>query len=131
MQRSQSRRTYDERYLDWHVTSKLGDYKSHLSMKPSDYFRRNVRLGTFLATKEIERRDEIGVETMMWGSDYPHPEGTWPQTREAMVEAFKGLPEDEIAAMLGGTAAQFFGFDLDKLAPTVAHIGPEKSLFEQ
>jgi predicted TIM-barrel fold metal-dependent hydrolase len=120
---------WDERYEGWHVTAKLGDYKSHLSMKPSDYYRRNVRTGSFLARREIDRRAQIGVGTMMWGSDYPHPEGTWPHTREAMRETFRGLPEDEIAAMLGGNAAEFYRFDTGKLAPIVARIGPEKSAF--
>ena len=46
-----------------------------------------------------------------------------------MIETFKGLPEDEIAAMLGGNAAEFYGFDTEKLAPIVARIGPEKSAF--
>jgi predicted TIM-barrel fold metal-dependent hydrolase len=64
---------------------------------------------------------------MMWGSDYPHPEGTWPHTREAMVETFRGLPEEEITAMLGGTAAEFYRFDTQKLAPIAARIGPEKA----
>ena len=120
---------WDERYEDWHVTSKLGDYKSHLSMKPSDYYRRNVRTGSFLATREMERREQIGVKTMMWGSDYPHPEGTWPQTQDMMVETFRGLPLDEIATMLGESAADFYGVDREKLAPLVAEIGPQSSLF--
>jgi predicted TIM-barrel fold metal-dependent hydrolase len=119
----------DERYLDWHVTAKLGDYRSHLSMKPSDYFHRNVRLGTFFGRKEAERRHGVGVGCMMWGSDYPHPEGTWPYTRDQMVETFRGLPADEVAAMLGGSAAQLYGFDPGKLAPLVARIGPERALF--
>ncbi len=121
----------DDRYVDWHVTAKLGDYRSHLSMKPSEYFRRNVRLGTFLSRKEIERRHEAGLECIMWGSDYPHPEGTWPQTRAIMLETFRGLPQDEIAAMLGGNAALTYGFDTEKLAPLAARIGPEKHLFEK
>ena len=40
-----------------------------------------------------------------------------------------GLPEDEIATMLGGSAAAFYGIDSEKLAPLVARIGPPKSLF--
>ncbi len=120
----------DDRYVDWHVTAKLGDYKSHLSMKPSDYFHRNIRLGTFFRRKEVERRHEVGHECMMWGSDYPHPEGTWPHTRDMMVEAFHGVPEAEIATMLGGSAAAFYNLDTDQLAPLVAQIGPDTSLFE-
>ncbi|MBW2385684.1 MAG: amidohydrolase [Deltaproteobacteria bacterium] len=119
----------DDRYVDWHVTAKLGDYKSHLSMKPSDYFHRNIRLGTFFRRKEVERRHEVGHECMMWGSDYPHPEGTWPYTRDMMVDTFRGVPEAEIATMLGGSAAAFYNLDTDRLAPLVAQIGPDTSLF--
>ncbi len=117
----------DDRYVDWHVTAKLGDYRKHLSMKPSEYFQRNVRMGTFFARKEAERRHQVGVQCLMWGSDYPHPEGTWPQTRQMMVDTFRGLPEDEVAVMLGESAAECYGFDREKLAPVVEKIGPERS----
>ncbi len=120
----------DFRYEETHYAAKLGDYRSHLSMKPSDYFRRNVFLGaSCMPRREAEIRHQIGVGSIMWGSDYPHPEGSWPVTREQMVETFKGLPEDEVAAMLGGNAVRLYGFDEEKLAPLVARIGPEKSLF--
>jgi hypothetical protein len=46
-----------------------------------------------------------------------------------MVETFHGLPEDEIATILGGNAAEFYGFDVEKLAPLAQRIGPKKSLF--
>jgi predicted TIM-barrel fold metal-dependent hydrolase len=79
--------------------------------------------------REAELRYETGVANIMWGSDYPHPEGSWPVTREQMIETFRGLPEPEVAAMLGGNAARVYGFDAEKLAPLVARIGPEKSAF--
>jgi predicted TIM-barrel fold metal-dependent hydrolase len=119
----------DERYVDWHVTAKLGDYRSHLTMKPSEYFQRNVRVGTFFARREAERRYGVGVGCMMWGSDYPHPEGTWPYTRERMVETFRGMPDGEVVAMLGGTAAELYGFEVAKLAALVERIGPDKAGF--
>ena len=65
----------------------------------------------------------------MWGTDYPHPEGSWPYTRDQLHGTFDGLPDDEIAKMLGGNAAKFYGVDTAKLAPLVARIGPEKSSF--
>jgi hypothetical protein len=74
-------------------------------MKPSEYFHRNVFLGaSCMPRREAEMRHQIGVENIMWGSDYPHPEGTWPHTREQMRETFGGLPEGELRAMLGGNA---------------------------
>ena len=45
------------------------------------------------------------------------------------VETFRGLPEDEIATMIGGSAAAFYGIDTEKIAPLVERIGPEGSLF--
>jgi len=69
-------------------------------------------------------RAEIGVGNIMWGSDYPHPEGTWPYTREQMVETFRGLPEGELRAMLGLNAARVYGLDVASLERTAARIGP-------
>lgn len=120
----------DFRYEETHFAQKLGDYTSHLSLKPSEYFARNIFLGSScMPRREAEMRHQIGVGNMMWGSDYPHPEGSWPVTREQMIETFRGLPDDEITAMLGGNAAEVYGFDTEKLAPLAARIGPEKSAF--
>jgi predicted TIM-barrel fold metal-dependent hydrolase len=120
----------DFRYADTPYSAKLGDYRSHLSMKPSDYFRRNVFLGaSCMPRREAEMRHRIGLNNIMWGSDYPHPEGTWPETSRQMTDTFRGLPEDDVAAMLGGNAARLYGFDTQKLAPLVERIGPPKSQF--
>ena len=123
----------DQRYGEHHFTAKLGsEYKKNLTMSPSEYFRRNIKIGSSaMSRREAEMRYEIGVETIMWGTDYPHPEGTWPSTREMMIEVFQGVPEDEIAAMLGGNAAEFYDFDTEKLAPLAERIGPERSLFRK
>ena len=121
----------DQRYGEHHFSAKLGTgYRKHLKLKPSEYFRRNVRVGSSaMSRREAELRHEIGLQTIMWGTDYPHHEGTWPITRQMMIDVFHGLPEDDIAAMLGGNAAEFYGFDVEKLAPLVDRIGPERSWF--
>ncbi len=123
----------DHRYAEHHFTAKLGTgYRKHLKMKPSEYFRRNIRVGSSaMSRREAELRHEIGLETIMWGTDYPHPEGTWPITRKIMVDTFRGLPEQDIAAMLGGNAAKFYGFDVEKLAPLVERIGPKRCWFQE
>jgi hypothetical protein len=79
--------------------------------------------------REAELRHAIGLGNIMWGSDFPHPEGTWPTTAAQMHETFDGLPEDELVAMLGGTCADVYGFDRAALAPIAARIGPEKRTF--
>ena len=121
----------DQRYGDHHFSAKLGTgYKKNLTMKPSEYFRRNVRIGSScMSRREAEMRHEIGIGNIMWGTDYPHPEGTWPVTKKMMVETFHGLPEAEIEAMIGGNAAEFYGFDLEKLNALAERIGPERASF--
>ena len=47
----------------------------------------------------------------MWGSDFPHPEGTWPETERQMRETLHGVPDAELAAMLGGNAARVYDFE--------------------
>ena len=70
-------------------------------------------------------RYEIGIDNMLWGNDFPHPEGTWPNTREWLKKTFHDIPIDETRRMLGLAAAEVFGFDLDALAqPTAERIGP-------
>ncbi len=120
----------DFRYSETHYAAKLGDYRSHLSLKPSEYFRRSVFLGaSCMPRKEVEMRHEIGLDNIMWGTDYPHPEGTWPTTKSQMIESFRGVPEPELRAMLGENAAALYGFDVEKLAPLVDRIGPKPSDF--
>ena len=47
-----------------------------------------------------------------------------------MIESFKGLPEDDVEAMLGGNALKFYGFDVDKLKPIAERVGPLKADFK-
>ena len=48
-----------------------------------------------------------------------------------MADTFRGLPDGEIAAMLGGNAAACYELDTEKLAPVVARVGPEKREFQR
>jgi hypothetical protein len=60
----------------------------------------------------------------MWGSDYPHLEGTWPNTMDSLRRTFSEVPEDELRAMLGGNAAKVFAFDVGRLEQAAQKIGP-------
>jgi predicted TIM-barrel fold metal-dependent hydrolase len=96
-----------------------------LPRRPSDYWRTNCYLsGSFLAPYEVAKRNEVGLGNLMWGSDYPHTEGTWPYTRVAIRHTFAGVPEDEARLILGETAVAVFGLDRDGLAEIAARIGP-------
>jgi hypothetical protein len=60
----------------------------------------------------------------MWGQDYPHVEGTYPYTTEALRHTFAGVDADEVAAMVGANAARVYGFDLARLGELAATVGP-------
>jgi hypothetical protein len=94
-------------------------------MRPSEYFRRNFWVGaSFLRPSEAPLIHDVGVDQLMWGADYPHSEGSYPYTREALRVAFSASPPDEVRAMVETNCAQFYGFDLDRLRPLAARIGP-------
>ena len=100
-------------------------FTKDLSLSPSEYFARQCFIGaSFMPAHEGKLRYDIGVDKLMWGSDYPHLEGTWPNTMKALNETFGDYPEDEIRSILGTTAAKVYGFDVDRLQPIVDEIGP-------
>ncbi len=109
-----------------HGTKKLNpDLAKNLTMRPSDYFDRNCGLGAAnTRRRDLTKRYEIGVGNIMWGNDFPHPEGTWPHTREWLRDAFHDIPVDETRQILGLNAAEFYGFDVDALQPIADEIGP-------
>jgi len=73
---------------------------------------------------EAEMRHRIGVDRLMWGSDYPHVEGTWPHTRRWLETAFEGVSRPEAERMLGGNAVECYGFDAARLAEVALRVGP-------
>jgi predicted TIM-barrel fold metal-dependent hydrolase len=96
-----------------------------LSLTPSEYFARQCNVGaSFIRPSEVPLRHTVGLDKIMWGSDYPHKEASTPYTLESLRAAFAGVPHDETAKMLGGNAARIYGFDLDALAPLAQRIGP-------
>lgn len=99
-----------------------------MGRSPAELWRDHCFVGaSFMRPHEVPLRHRIGLDKIMWGSDYPHDEGTHPYSREALRLAYAGLPADEAAAMLGTNAARVYGFDLARLAPLAARVGPAVS----
>ncbi len=96
-----------------------------LDRMPSEYWETNCAVGaSFLHRDDCVRRESLGVDHIMWGSDYPHLEGTPPFSKEAIRLTFAGVDQSEVEAMLAGNAARIYGFDLEVLAPLAAVHGP-------
>jgi predicted TIM-barrel fold metal-dependent hydrolase len=93
--------------------------------KPSEYWEENCMAGlSFMHTSEVEMREEIGVHKILFGRDYPHTEGTWPNTAEYLRTLFQGVPEGEVRLILGENAIDFLGLDRATFAATAAKVGP-------
>jgi predicted TIM-barrel fold metal-dependent hydrolase len=93
--------------------------------KPSEYWQSNCLAGlSFLHTAEVEMRDQIGIDKIAFGRDYPHTEATWPNTMDYLRTLFAGVPENDVRMMLGENAIRFFGLDASELARVAERIGP-------
>jgi len=87
-------------------------YPAPLKLTPSEYFRRQV-FATFIADRVgVASREFIGMENIMWSSDYPHTVSTWPHSREVVARDFKGVPENEKRQIVRENAAQLYSLAL-------------------
>jgi predicted TIM-barrel fold metal-dependent hydrolase len=76
---------------------------------PSFYFHRQVR-ATFQDDRVgVVTRGFIGVEALMWASDFPHSDSTWPRSREVIDRDFAGVPESEMRQIVADNTAAVYG----------------------
>lgn len=96
---------YPDEFFDARWTQKL---------LPSEYVKRQMHVGFMDDHLALRNRHITGIEPLMWGSDYPHYEGTWPSSQaviDAMVDRYD-LTDDETTAIFGGTLADIYGIEL-------------------
>ncbi|MCU1344156.1 MAG: putative amidohydrolase [Acidimicrobiia bacterium] len=92
--------------------------------RPSEYWSAHCAVApSSPRAYEIADRDNIGVGNLLFGMDFPHPEGTWPNTREWLRTVFAGVPEIEARQILGGNAVEIYGLDRPKLTAIADRIG--------
>ena len=110
-------------WVPWALDAMDEAYRKHhmwafpkLPKMPSDYFRSNGattfqedRVGLDLAVKYNL------IDNFMWANDYPHHEGSWPHSAEAIERQMGHLNEEQRAKILGLNAARIFNFDVDAL----------------
>ena len=91
----------------------------------TEYFQQNVWMGvSFPQRSDIAAARELGIEKFMWGSDFPHDEGTHPYTREHLRQLFSDWSEADLRKVLAENAADVYDFDLAALAPMAEQFGP-------
>ncbi len=88
-------------------------WPTKLTLKPSEYFRRQMYCTFIDDSFGVASRHWIGVDNVMWSSDYPHTASTWPHSRDIIARDFKDVSEVEKRKIVRENAAQLYGFDLD------------------
>jgi predicted TIM-barrel fold metal-dependent hydrolase len=102
-----------------------------LKEPPSAYAKRHCYYGaSFPGKADLAGIDEIGEDHVLWGNDYPHYEGTFPYTLESLRLTFGAIPESRRRKLLGLNAAALYNFDLEKLKPRAAKVGPTPAQVE-
>jgi len=80
-----------------------------VTMTPSDVFRRNMALTFMDDMVGLGMRDRIGVENILWSTDFPHPATTWPHSVETVARQFADVPAEERALITAGNARRIYG----------------------
>jgi predicted TIM-barrel fold metal-dependent hydrolase len=107
---------FDERF-------EKGD--TSLTRRPSEYWQQNCIAGaSSIKRSEVRLRRQIGVDKIMFGRDYPHREGTWPNTWDWLRDALADVPEEEARLILGENAVSLYGLDRPALVEIAERIGP-------
>ncbi|WP_326835043.1 amidohydrolase family protein [Amycolatopsis rhabdoformis] len=105
--------------MDWHYKYNLRStdkgYRLEGDLLPSDYVRSNVLVSFTEDAALMRMRDEVGIDRLMWGSDYPHAESTFPLSGSLLDEQFVDVPADEQRTMVQENCAKLYGFDVAKL----------------
>ena len=98
-------------------------------LMPSEYVRRQFHVSFQDDPVAVACRHITGLSTIVWGNDYPHAEGTFRGSKELMTRLFAGVPDDERAAMVGGTLGGLLGYTAPAgrgIVPELAATAPER-----
>ena len=98
------REQLDDRYKRIHHYANL-----HLEKLPSEYFASNIYYTYITDHYGVKNRHEIGVDKILWSSDYPHIGADWPNSWKTIEQDFAGVPEDEKRLILAGNAMRLYG----------------------
>jgi hypothetical protein len=75
---------------------------------PSDFFHNNVFVSFQDDPLGVQLRSVIGVDSLSWGSDFPHPDSTFPQSGRILERNLEGVPDDDVAKIVGQNTARWY-----------------------
>lgn len=87
-------------------------WKLGIKEQPSTYVRRNCYFTFQFGKSWVPSRHLVGVDHIMWASDYPHGDSTWPNSQRIIADIFQGMPEVEKRKVIEENCAKIYGFPL-------------------
>ncbi len=99
--------------LDYLVERRRSIYNINYTSdrKPSEWVKSNLWL-TFMRDRSgVEMRHHIGTDKLMWSSDYPHGDSTWPDSRKILAYLFEGVPDADRRKIVYENVKQLYGFN--------------------
>ena len=82
-----------------------------MKLLPSEYFKRQMAATFVYEPEAVELRHELGVDNVLWSTDFPHPCCNWPNAADKVDTLFAGVPEDEVHKMTWANGARMYGID--------------------
>jgi predicted TIM-barrel fold metal-dependent hydrolase len=82
-----------------------------LSRRPSEFFRRQMHCTYIDDAVGVASRHYVGVDRIMWSSDYPHQASSWPHSQDVVARDFKDATAEDRFLITRGNAAKLYGFD--------------------
>ena len=105
--------------MDEHYLRRSYYYNFRLRKLPSEYIRDHMAFGAIGERQALPLRYYIGLDNIMWGSDFPHNVNTYPYSRAALDEMFHGVSEEERHKVLVLNPCEWFGLDPNaEITPT-------------
>ena len=96
----------------WETHRGWSNSQLHCPEPPSLYYKRQVYSCFFKDPVGIDLLDRVGVDNVLFETDYPHQDSTWPGSRQAAADQFGHLPQDQIDKIARSNAIRLLGLDL-------------------
>jgi predicted TIM-barrel fold metal-dependent hydrolase len=99
-----------------HEYERLRVYDDGLKVRPSENFRNHIWANFWFEHIGIENRHHIGVENIIYETDFPHPTTTWPHSKQRREECLAAVPPEERQLLLMDNAIKLYQLDVDRSA---------------
>jgi predicted TIM-barrel fold metal-dependent hydrolase len=87
-------------------------YGNTLSMRPVEFLRRQVYFTYTNDPELIEERDVVGVDNLLFATDYPHSASCWPRSEETVANVMKGVTEDDRRKLVRDNTLRVFNIEV-------------------